>query len=157
VNSSAFASKPWQSGAHKVVDADKARRLIQTLLDAVSDLHRYGRSLTRDKLAADRDSQHMVLHAMYVAVQATVDLAMHVAADRGLPQPVTYRAVFRQLADAGVIEQPLAERLEGWAGFRNVLAHFYSTVDYDRVHAALSEVADLEAFVNAVNQLMKEA
>lgn len=140
-----------------MVDSDKARRLIQVLLDAISDLRRYQGSVSSQQLAKDRDAQHMVLHAMYIAVQATVDLAMHVAADRGLPQSSTYRAVFGQLADAGVIDAPLAARLEGWAGFRNVLAHFDSVVDYDRVHAALGEVSDLEDFVSAVNALMKRA
>jgi uncharacterized protein YutE (UPF0331/DUF86 family) len=140
-----------------MVDPDKARRLIQVLLDAISDLRRYQSSVTAENLAKDRDAQHMVLHAMYVAVQATVDLAMHVSADRGLPQSPSYRAVFGQLANAGVIDAPLAARLEGWAGFRNVLAHFYSVVDHDRVHAALGEVKGLEDFVSAVNAIMKQA
>jgi predicted nucleotidyltransferase len=36
---------------------------------------------------------------------------------------------FRRLADAGILERDLAERLAAWAGFRNVLAHFYASVD----------------------------
>lgn len=136
-----------------MVDRDKARRLIQVLLDAVADLHRYRRSLTQEELASSRDAQHMVLHALHIAVQATVDLAMHVAADRGLPQSTSYRAVFRQLTDAKVIGEPLAVRLEGWAGFRNVLAHFYSVIDYARVYAALSELRDLEEFAKAIDAI----
>lgn len=140
-----------------MVDSDKARRLIQVLLDALSDLERYQRRFTEEELASNRDAQHMVLHAMYLAVQATVDLAMHVAADRGLPQPPTYRAVFRQLADAAVIAAPLATRLEAWTGFRNVLAHFYSVVDYARVYAALDELDDLKDFARAVQVLLEES
>jgi uncharacterized protein YutE (UPF0331/DUF86 family) len=139
-----------------VVDADKARRLSQVLLDALADLERYSRKFTEAELSSNRDVQHMVLHAMYIAVQATVDLAMHVAANRGLPQPATYRAVFRELADAEIIAAPLASRLEAWTGFRNVLAHFYSVVDYARVYAALDELDDLRDFAQAVQALLRE-
>lgn len=66
----------------------------------------------------------MVLRALYVATQAAVDLAMHLG------------------ADAGFLERDLAERLAAWAGFRNVLAHFYVSVDYERAYDALSETPD---------------
>ena len=29
--------------------------------------------------------------------------------------------------------------LQGWAGFRNVLAHLYGEIDLDRLHAAVLE------------------
>jgi uncharacterized protein YutE (UPF0331/DUF86 family) len=138
-----------------MVDADKARRLLSVLLDAVADLRRYREQSTEAQLSSSRDDQHMVLHALYVAVQSTVDLALHVAADRGFPQSSTYRTAFRPLVDSGIIALPLAERLEGWAGFRNVLAHFYSVVDYGRVYTALSETADLEDFAKAVQGLLQ--
>ena len=125
-------------------------------MDATADLRRYREQLTQTDLASNRDHQHMVLHALYVAVQATVDLALHVAADRGLPQANSYRAAFLPLADHGVIDRALAERLEGWAGFRNVLAHLYSAIDYDRVYAALSETTDLEDFAAAVDGLLRD-
>jgi uncharacterized protein YutE (UPF0331/DUF86 family) len=139
-----------------VVDEDKARRLLAVLLDAIADLKRYRIRLTEAQLSSSRDDQHMVLHALYIAVQATVDLALHITADEGLPQSTTYRTAFRPLVDSGIIAPALAERLEGWAGFRNVLAHFYSVVDYGRVYAALSELTDLEDFAQAVAALLNE-
>ena len=137
-----------------MVDANKAKRRIHVLLDALADLRRYRDSVTKVQLTRERDVQHMVLHAMYVAIQATVDLAMHVAADGGLPQSSSYRAVFRALADASIIDHDLAGRLEGWAGFRNVLAHLYSVIDYDRVYESLSEIDDLERFATTVGSLV---
>jgi uncharacterized protein YutE (UPF0331/DUF86 family) len=92
----------------------------------------------------------MVLRALYVASQAAVDLAMHLGADAGLAPAMTYQDAFRRLVDAGVLERELAERLAGWAGFRNVLAHFYASVDYDRVYDALGELDDLERFAAIV-------
>lgn len=137
-----------------MVDRDKAERLLQVLLDALSDLNRYATTVTLGQLQSHRDTQHMVLHALYVAVQSMVDLALHIAADAGLPQPPSYRGIFQHLAEASLLDAEFAQRLEGWAGFRNVLAHFYSVIDYKRVYQALEELDDLERFAAHVQRLL---
>jgi len=139
-----------------MVDADSVRRLHGVLLDALSDLRRYRESIPRERLRSDRDAQHMVLHALYVAVQAALDLAMHLGADAGLPEAGSYQDAFRRLGEAGVVERDLAARLAAWAGFRNVLAHFYPVLDYDRAYDALSEIGDLEAFAVVVARMLEE-
>jgi uncharacterized protein YutE (UPF0331/DUF86 family) len=121
-----------------MVDRDKASRLLGELTGCLADLRRYSVRVTREELNTVRDTQHMVLRALYVATQAAVDLAMHLgaarsptstSADAALPPTATYQDAFRRLADAGILERDLAERLGAWAGFRNVLAHFYASVD----------------------------
>lgn len=139
-----------------MVGADKARRLLTELLGAVSDLKRYRESVTREELRTSRDTQHMVLHALYVATQCALDLAMHLGAHAGLPQAETYQDAFRRLGEAGWLKPPLVERLVAWAGFRNVLAHLYATVDYDRAYDALSEVSDLEHFAAVVSSKLED-
>jgi uncharacterized protein YutE (UPF0331/DUF86 family) len=129
-----------------VVQADKAQRLLSVLLDSIADLKRYRATITREHMKNDRDTQHMVLHAMYVCVQAALDLALHASADAGLPQASTYQDAFRRIAELGWIDENAAGKLAAWAGFRNVLAHFYPVLDYDRAFDALAELEDLEAF-----------
>ncbi len=133
-----------------MVDRDKAARLLGELTGCLADLRRYRDRVTRHELNTVRDTQHMVLRALYVAVQATVDLAMHLGADAGLPPAVTYQDASRRLADAGIVDRGLAERLAAWAGFRNVLAHSYASVNYDRAYDALGELDDLEQFAAIV-------
>jgi uncharacterized protein YutE (UPF0331/DUF86 family) len=134
-----------------MVGAEKAARLLTELLGSVSDLRRYRDSVTREELRRSRDAQHMVLHALYVATQSALDLAMHLGADAGLPQAETYQEAFHRLGEAGWLEPPLVERLAAWAGFRNVLAHLYATIDYDRAYDTLSELSDLERFAAIVS------
>src|SRR3712207_4348032 len=102
-----------------MVRPDSVRRLLGVLLDNLADLRRYGNTITIERLRSDRDAQHLVSHALYLAVQASVDLALHIGADHGLPQSVSYPEAFRRLGAAGIIDSTLAERLAGWAGFRN--------------------------------------
>jgi uncharacterized protein YutE (UPF0331/DUF86 family) len=68
-----------------------------------------------------------------------------------------YQDAFRRLGTSGFIPEQLSERLAGWAGFRNVLAHFYPVIDFERVHAALSELDDLESFAGVVARTLDEA
>ena len=91
------------------------------------------------------------LHALSVATQSALDLTMHLGANAGLPQAETYQEVFRRLGEAGFMDPVLAERLAAWAGFRNVLAHLYASIDYDRAYDALAEVSDLERFAALVS------
>ena len=141
-----------------MVQAEILRHRLGVLLDALSDLRRYRESVALERLQNDRDAQHMVLHAMYLAVQASIDVALHAAADAKLPAGQTYREAFARLRAAGLLERGLADRMEGWAGLRNVLAHHYATVDYALIHAALaSDLGDLEEFAAAASRWVDAA
>ena len=66
--------------------------------------------------------------------------------DHGSPQ--TYADAFRLLEKHGSIDTALADRLVKAAGFRNLVAHAYDTLDMTRVHRAATEgPADLRAFL----------
>src|SRR5881398_3325494 len=66
----------------------------------------------------------VVLH-LWQAVQVVIDLAVSTCVRLGLGSPPTYGDAFRQLADADVIPDDLAERLGRAAGFRNLVVHGY--------------------------------
>ncbi|MCA8978086.1 MAG: DUF86 domain-containing protein [Planctomycetes bacterium] len=133
-----------------MVDRETIRRRLALLQDALADLRRYRTRFDAAALAADRDAQHMVLHALYIAAQAAIDIALHAAADAEQPNAATYQQAFARLADAGRLDRELATRMMGWAGLRNVLAHHYATIDYGRIAATLAnELPDLERFAAA--------
>lgn len=97
----------------------------------------------------------VTLH-LWQAVQIVLDVAFAACLHLRLPTPRTYGDAFRALADEGVIESALAERLSQPAGFRNPVAHAYESLDLARVHAAAtSGPADLRAFLRAMDDLAK--
>ncbi len=133
-----------------MVDPETIRRRLGLLQDALADLRRYRGKYDAKAIATDRDAQHMVLHALYIAAQAAIDLALHAAADAEQPSSATYQQAFERLADAGKLDRDLASRMMGWAGLRNVLAHHYASIDYARIAATLAhELPDLERFATA--------
>ena len=92
-------------------------------------------------------SDAVVLH-LWQATQIAIDLAMAACLSLKLGTPTSYADAFRRLQQAGVIHAPLADRLVRAAGFRNVVAHAYDTLDMGRVHAAATQgPADLLAFL----------
>jgi uncharacterized protein YutE (UPF0331/DUF86 family) len=65
-----------------------------------------------------------------------------------LGTPSSYADAFRRLEQARIIDTPLADRLVRAAGFRNIVAHAYETLDMRRVHAAAKDgPGDLLGFI----------
>ncbi len=101
-------------------------------------------------LPATDSSDAVILH-LWQAVQIVLDLATSSCVRLRLGTPATYAEGFLKLADGGIIPRDLAERLGRAAGFRNVVAHEYDTLDMQRVHLAATQgPADLRSFLRAL-------
>lgn len=86
---------------------------------------------------------------LHLAVEACLDLANHWISDRALPTPDANRDTFTILERAGELSPELADKLRGWAGFRNVLVHDYLEIDHSVAYRAIQkELADLEMFAS---------
>ena len=65
------------------------------------------------------------------ACQASIDMAMHVVAERHLGVPQSNAEAFALLERAGIINAELSKSLRGMAGFRNIAVHQYEELDMD--------------------------
>jgi len=81
----------------------------------------------------------MVLHAMLVSIQSSIDIANHIIVQKKLRKPSTYRETFDILAEAGVIPLKMADGLSDLAAFRNMLVHVYWRLDMDTVYDILQK------------------
>jgi len=95
---------------------------------------------------------------LHLAVEACLDLANHWISDRGLPTPDANRDTFTTLEKASELSPELAEKLRGWAGFRNILVHEYLEIDHLIAYRAIQhELGDLDDFAAwAVDKLPAE-
>lgn len=125
------------------------------MAEALGDWERYQGAVTLEQMGTDRDRRNMVLHAMLLSIQASIDIAHHLIAQRGLRTPATYREAFESLAEAGVLSPELGGELADLAGFRNVLVHLYWRLDLQRAHEILQQgLAPLRQFQETVRQLL---
>jgi len=105
-------------------------------------------------LARDEDLQDILSRNLSLAVQTCIDIAVHLCAAHGVV-PQTSGDAFAQLAKLKLIERPLAERLQLAVGFRNVLVHEYTEVDWAIVlRVSRSGARDLAGFGKAVAGLL---
>ena len=105
-------------------------------------------------LATDEDLQDILARNLTLAIQAALDIAYHLCAAHEV-LPATSGDAFAQLATRGLIEHDLADRLVRAVGFRNVLVHEYTEVDWKIVMRVIrTDVRDLSAFGRAVVALL---
>jgi uncharacterized protein YutE (UPF0331/DUF86 family) len=129
-----------------VVDADVVSRRILALNEALEELKRPGAGDART-LLADRLLCAAVERWLQIAINACVDIAHHVVADRGWTPPESARLAFAALVAHGLLVADLGERLGRAAGLRNILVHDYVAVDVEQLAATVrNDLDDLRAF-----------
>jgi len=105
-----------------------------------------------DLKPATDPSDAVILH-LWQATQIVIDVATATCVQLNLGYPANYADAFRVLERQDVIESALSARLIRAAGFRNVVAHAYDTLDMARIHAAaLNGPVDLLALIAAVEK-----
>ena len=108
------------------------------------------------RLAAHEDLQDILSRNLELAIQTCIDIAYHLCGAHGVV-PATAAEAFAQLARRALIERSLAQRLQRAVGFRNVLAHEYTEVDWKIVMRVIrTDTRDLAAFGKAVVKLLGE-
>ena len=113
---------------------------------------------TPDALQPATDMSDAVVLHLWQAVQIVIDLAVSLCVRLHLGAPGSYADAFQRLANAGHLDAGLASRLARAAGFRNVVAHAYESIDMQRVFAAASQgPADLRAFLARARDLVVSA
>ncbi|MBI4815779.1 MAG: DUF86 domain-containing protein [Deltaproteobacteria bacterium] len=135
-----------------MVDRDVLRRQAIRVAHHVARL-RARPGVDARALSANEDLWQLVLMDLVQAIQACIDLATHVVADERLGISSNAAHAFDLLARAGRIDAPLAQRLAGASGLRNLIVHQYADLDHGPVLSMLADgLDDLEAFVAAISR-----
>ena len=107
-------------------------------------------------LATDEDMQDILTRNLELAIQSCIDIAFHLCGAHG-KVPTTAAEAFAELAKLELIERGLAQRLQRAVGFRNVLVHEYTEVDWKIVMRVIrTDTRDLAAFGKAVLKLLEK-
>lgn len=131
-----------------MTDAQLLAKKLALIETCVEELRRLARP---ELLGHDVREERFVAHTLQLAVQAALDVASHLVADRRLGEPRTNRELFDLLHRDGWIDDRLTQMLRNMAGFRNVLVHSYDDVNLDVVRDVLTNrLDDLLLFVDAI-------
>ncbi len=107
--------------------------------------------LTLDDILGDEDVQDILDRRMQIAIENCIDIATHLAAGLDLERKERAADVFLLLLEHKVISDPIARKLAGAVGLRNILVHEYADIDYKLAYSDLKEkLQDLKSFAREV-------
>jgi len=109
---------------------------------------------SREEIEKDTNIRGSLERYLYLAVQLTIDLASSSASYKNLRKPDTAGENFSILKEEEIIDNELSNKLIKMVGFRNVIAHDYTKIDYNIVYDVLhSGLKDIEEFIKIIGKL----
>jgi uncharacterized protein YutE (UPF0331/DUF86 family) len=93
---------------------------------------------TAQELASNYDLQDIVSVNLERAIQSCIDLAAHLLADYDDIRGLTSASLFFELSTKNIIEESIARNLAKSVGFRNLLVHRYTDIDWIKVSGYLN-------------------
>ena len=106
---------------------------------------------TQEEIEHNPTIRGAVERYLYLAAQSAIDLAEASVAFKGLRKPTTMSESFHILLEAGLISEELVGKMVQMTGFRNVMAHEYTAVNYGVVYHILQNgLQDIEELLAAI-------
>lgn len=132
---------------------------IENIESKISSLRAYLKKLSRyqamtiEDIIADQDLQGATERYLYLAAQATIDIAEMTCKLKKLKKPESMAEAFDLLCKASILERDMAEILMRMVGFRNALSHGYENLNYEIIADVLNKrLCDLENFASIIEQ-----
>ena len=136
------------------MNPDLVRARCAEIEESIARLEQF-KQLSPSQFTADQDKVDIACYRLLIAIEAALALCYHACAKKIHRTPDDYASCFRNLAQAAIIPQDLAERLERLARLRNLLVHRYWVIDHVRVHEIIrQDLNDLRQFAAAMAQLV---
>lgn len=138
-----------------VADHEIVRERCARIQRYVNDLRAMS-NISGESFKQNRERQYAVLHALQLAIEASIEIGTHICSADGLGVPSSYAETFDLLEQGRVLSADLANSLRAMARFRNRIVHFYWEMDLDEVHRILSErLADFDHYLAAIELYLR--
>ncbi len=116
-------------------------RVVSIKLEQIEQYHNElkdkQKTVSRNEFLENTTEQRAVERMFENVIQASSDLAQHIATQDFGFEGRTSRGAFRVLHQEGIIDEDTVNTLVAAVGFRNVLAHEYGRVEYPEVYETL--------------------
>jgi len=135
------------------LNTDKIYSKFRDIKESIDRLKAF-RDISLDEFLNDRDKQDIASFRLIVAIEAAIDMCLHIEAKVFKKVPEEYAGCFKLLCDHGLIDLDLSIRLGRMARFRNLLVHQYWEIDHSRMYEIItgSDVGDLEEFMSQISR-----
>ena len=138
-----------------VFKSESVRIRLLRLEEVVSELERL-KSLGQDALRGSLSLMWAVERGLQLGAELIFDIGNHILSAQYGVSPDEYRNVVLHLAQQGVVGTDLQDRLEGLAGFRNLLVHDYVRLNPQKVLEVLERApGDLSLFYREIRKWLE--
>lgn len=101
----------------------------------------------------DVTKQDSIILNLQRAIEASIDLAMHIVSMERLGLPQSSRDAFEMLHQKRIIDTNLLAKMNAMVGFRNIAVHNYQKIDLVILQNIVEEhLADFSDFVDAIKK-----
>jgi uncharacterized protein YutE (UPF0331/DUF86 family) len=102
----------------------------------------------------DYTKQDSIILNIQRAVEATIDIAMHIVSSMRLGIPQNSRDAFEVLFNHGIIDEAIYIKIKGMIGFRNIAVHNYQQINISLLQKVIEKhLGDFEEFITQINRL----
>lgn len=102
----------------------------------------------------DYTKQDSIVLNLQRAIEATIDLAMHIVSRKKLGIPQNSGDAFMLLNDKNIIDEELFLKLRRMIGFRNIAVHEYQQLDKNVIIAIIdNNLVDFKEFASIIMNL----
>lgn len=103
---------------------------------------------------ASQDVKDIAERNLHVAIEACLDIAKVIIAEKKLGEPKDYKSTFIALAEAGILSEKSLSFLIPMAGTRNILVHNYDKIDDSIIYGVLKK--HLKDFLIFLKEIRKQ-
>lgn len=126
---------------------------ISSVKKYLSIVERY-KIYSRKEIEDNIDIKGAIERYLYLAAQATIDLAEAIISYKNFRKPSTMAESFHILEENSIISKDLTQKMIGMTGFRNAIAHDYDKINYDLVYKIIhQDIEDLQIFTAIVSRI----
>jgi uncharacterized protein YutE (UPF0331/DUF86 family) len=95
--------------------------------------------------------QDSIILNLQRACEASIDLAMHIVAEKKLGLPQNSRDAFSFLEEEGILSSPLSKKMKAMVGFRNIAVHDYQELNLVILQKILDEhLVDFKEYTKTI-------
>ncbi len=121
----------------------------------LSDLEKFS-SLTWKKYQDDRDVQRNIERLVENVANASIDVSKILLAGEEVEMPNSYKDIILKLGTIKVLDAKESEKLADYASLRNVLAHQYLDIKWDKIKYFIANaVKDYAIFIKKLADRIK--
>jgi len=135
-----------------MTELDVIEKIVSNIKKYLSILNNY-KNITVEDLQNDFTLRGAVERYLYLAVQATIDLAEALISYKDLRRPSTFSESFEILNEHNIISKSTKTNMIQMARFRNRIAHDYGDMNYNIVHDILiNRITDIDIFLEEISR-----